>query len=84
MNCLFTMFSGFTHTLRKSPCSQNDESEFNLINTVHKPAVNSREEEVVCLGISEVCMWSIQCWRIREGSSTAGNAYLRVCAGGFL
>lgn len=54
MNCLFEVFSGFTHTLCKSASSQSDGSEYNLINTVHEAAVNSREEEAVCLGISEV------------------------------
>lgn len=48
------MFGGFTHRLCKSPPGQDDGFEYNLINTVHKAAVNSGGEEAVCLGISEV------------------------------
>lgn len=48
------MYSGFTHMLCKSLPSGNDGFEYNLINTVHKAAVNSQGEEAVCLGILEV------------------------------
>ncbi len=43
-----------THTLSKSTSNQDDGLQYNLINTIHQAAINFYQEEVVCLGISEV------------------------------